>query len=93
MDRRLFDLDVGFGRENLPALVLSGLEVDVVRAAALAALLVLDVGRGGQRVMRTALVALHGGGLFPRNCHKLTPVFAVPRGRRRDLNWGVGRAE
>src|SRR6185312_15908800 len=67
--------DFGLRLENLPAAVLAGLDVDVVGAAALAGILVLDVGRGGERVMRTAHASLHARYFLPRNCHRPNSVL------------------
>src|SRR5690606_23504790 len=55
--------------ENLPAAIHAGLEVDVMRAAQLARILVLDIGRGGKGVGRAAEAALHRRGLSFWHCH------------------------
>src|SRR5262249_23615016 len=62
-------LDLGLGLENLAALVLPRLEIDVVRPAALARLLVLDVGWCAQGIRRAALAAFHARYFFPGNGH------------------------
>ena len=57
------------GLEDLAAIIAPGLEVDVMRAPPLAAVLVLDVGRALERIGRAAKAALHAGNLLPRYCH------------------------
>src|SRR5829696_7233149 len=64
----------GFHLEDLAAAVHAGLEVDVVRAAKLARILVLDIGRGLQRVGRAAHAAARRRGLSFRNGHGSSPV-------------------
>src|SRR5215467_6557225 len=56
-------------RENLPALVHAGLEVDVMRAAQLAGILVLDIARLAQRVGGTAHAAPGRRGFSLRDSH------------------------
>lgn len=65
---------VGSRRQNLPAAVFARLQVDMVRPAALAAVLVFDIGRSLQGVMRTPLAPLHRGHFLARNCHRLAPI-------------------
>src|SRR5450755_622657 len=48
------------GLQNLPALVHAGLQIEVVRAAQLAGILVLGIGRLLQRVRRTAHATARG---------------------------------
>ena len=55
--------------EHLAAAVHAGLQVDVVRTAQFARILVLDIGRSLQRIGRTAHVASRRRRLFLRNCH------------------------
>src|SRR5215218_1086460 len=65
--------DFSLDREHLAATVFAALEVDVMRTAALAGLLVLDVGRRLQRIRRPAGSALHARHFFPRDGHR--PLF------------------
>src|SRR3954466_6807134 len=51
---RASGLDLGLRLQHRPALVHAGLKIDVVRAAQLAGILVLDVGRALQRIRRPA---------------------------------------
>src|SRR5262245_29476717 len=46
----------------------------MVRTAQLAALLVLNICRRSQRIVRLAKALLHARGLFPGYGHKLTPL-------------------
>src|SRR5215218_4868459 len=77
----------GFHLEDLAAAVHAGLEVDVVRAAKLARILVLDIGRGLERVGRAAHAAARRRGLSFRNGHGSSPVVwatvksEAPKGR------------
>src|SRR6187549_724935 len=66
---RLQLLRFSLGLEHGPALVHAGLEVDVVRTAELAGVLVLNVGRLLKRVGRTAHAAAGGRGFSFRNSH------------------------
>ena len=50
--------------EHLPAAIHAGFQVDVVRTAQFAGILVLDIGRGLQRVGRTAHAAPSDGDVF-----------------------------
>src|ERR1700730_12943417 len=61
----------GFGLdlEYLAAAIHAGLQVDVVRTAQFARILVLDIGRARQSIGGAALTALHGRGLSFRNGH------------------------
>src|SRR5262245_34089065 len=61
--------DFRLGLQHLPALIHAGLEVDVVRAAQLARVLVLNVGRLLQRIRRTAHATPRGRGFFLRHGH------------------------
>src|SRR5215204_2373996 len=64
----------GFHLEDLATAVHAGLEVDVVRSAKLARILVLDIGRGFERVGRAAHAAARRRGLSFRNGHGSSPV-------------------
>src|SRR5215204_2921454 len=64
----------GLHLEDLAAAVHAGLEVDMVRAAKLARILVLDIGRGFERVGRAAHAAARRRGLSSRNGHGSSPV-------------------
>jgi hypothetical protein len=64
----------GLDRQDLAAAIHAGLQIDVMGAAQLARILVLDIGRGGERIRRAAETALHRRGLSFRNCHVSTPI-------------------
>src|SRR5581483_9120446 len=84
--RRCGASDLGLGLQDLAAAILAGLEVDVVGAAALARLLVLDVDGRGQRVGRPAAPALHARHFLPGDCH-----LALLQSRRRGpWQWPMG---
>src|SRR4051794_36434251 len=51
---RASGLDLGLRLQHRPALVHAGLEIDVVRTAQFAGILVFDVGRALQRIRRPA---------------------------------------
>src|SRR4051812_49070046 len=65
--------------EDLPAAVHAGLEVDVVRAAEFAGVLVLDVRRGLDGVGGAPHAAPRGRGLSFRNGHGCLPVWRAQR--------------
>src|SRR3954447_342969 len=73
----------GFHLEDLAAAVHAGLEVDMVRAAKLARILVLDIGRGLERVGRAAHAAARRRGLSFRNGHGSSPVVRRPSKAKR----------
>src|SRR3982750_1129019 len=81
---------LGLHLEDLTAAVHAGLEVDVMRAAQFAGVLVLDVGRGLQGVGRAALAALHRRGFSFRNGHVRLQIKSAPPGKtgpaRQDLD-------
>jgi hypothetical protein len=56
-------------RQNLATTIHAGLQVDVVRTAQFAGILVFNVGRGLQRISRTAHAALGRRGFSFRNSH------------------------
>src|SRR6516162_5822519 len=58
--------------QDLPALVHAGLEVEMVRAAELAGVLVPDIGRLLQRVRRAAHATARRRGFSSRNGHYRT---------------------
>src|SRR5690242_6705305 len=60
---------LGLHLEDLAALVHAGLQVDVVRAAQLARILVLDISGALKRVGGTAHAAARGRGFSLRNSH------------------------
>ena len=62
-------LNVRFRLKDLAAAVLARLQIDVMGTAALAALLVFDIYGDCQRIVRTALIALHARGFALRDCH------------------------
>src|SRR2546428_12902368 len=74
-------LPIGFRLEHLPALVHAGLEVDVMGAAKLARILVLDIGRFLQRVGRAAHPALRRRGLSFRDSHGVVLLGSFGAGR------------
>src|SRR5258705_6626508 len=83
---KLWPSDLGLRLQDLPAAVLPGLQVDVVRATALAAVLVLDVRRRIERVRRPAVTALHPRHFTPRYCHGPSPTkLAAQRVQRPPL--------
>src|SRR5690606_34776819 len=59
--------------ENLAAAIHAGLEIDVVRTAKLAAVLVFDISRRLERVRRTAEATLARRRLPLGHCHGSTP--------------------
>ncbi|SOR28840.1 protein of unknown function [Methylorubrum extorquens] len=63
----------GLHLQNLTAAVHAGLQVDVVRTAQFARVLVLDIGRGLEGVGGAAHAATGGGGLSLRNGHGSVP--------------------
>src|SRR5262245_13773539 len=73
---------LGLDLEDLPAAIHAGLQVDVVRAAQFARILVLDVGRLLQRVRRAAHAAPGRRGFSFRNSHE-TLLRAPGRQRQR----------
>src|SRR3954454_11703279 len=68
----------GFHLQDLAAAIHPGLEVDVVGAAKLARVLVLDIGRGLERIGRAAHAAARRRGLSFRNGHGSSPVVRRP---------------
>src|SRR5215203_3617677 len=63
-------LDLGLRLQHRPALVHAGLEIDVVGAAQLAGILVLDVGRTLERIGRAAHSTPRRRGFSLRNGHR-----------------------
>src|SRR5690606_18786720 len=61
--------DLVLGRQDLAIPVRAGLEVDVMRPSDVAGLLILDEGRGGNCIGRTAVAALHPRHFLPGNGH------------------------
>lgn len=61
---------VFFRRQDLLAAIHAGLQVDMVRTAQLAGVLVLDIGRGADGIMATAHAALGRGGFALRDRHR-----------------------
>src|SRR5262249_30000908 len=61
--------DLGFRLEHLAAAVHAGLEIDMVRTAQLARVLVLDIGRLLERVGGAAHAPPRRRGLFLRHSH------------------------
>src|SRR5262245_53677176 len=61
--------DLGLRLEHLPAAIHAGLEVDVVRTAQLARILVLDIGGRLERVGGAAHAAARRRSLFPWHGH------------------------
>src|SRR4051812_4596694 len=80
---------LGFDLENLPALVHAGLQVDVVRTAQLARVLVLDVGRTLQRVGRTAHAAARRRGFSFRDSHFSLQASSEIRVSRAYRGWSA----
>ena len=62
-------LNVCLHIEDLAAIIHASLEIDMVRTAALAGLLVFDMHGSAKSVVRTALIALHARNFFPWNSH------------------------
>src|SRR3569623_1835421 len=84
--------DLGLlGLENLLAAIHAGLQVDMVRAAQFARILVLDIGRGGQGSGGTAEPALHQRGLALWNGHFGLHISTVSPNSRRDRSGSVGK--
>ena len=90
---------VSAGLQHLATAIHAGLQVDVVRTAQFAGVLVLDVGRGGEGVSGAAETALHRRGLAFWNGHVCLSKRCCnvgPCGSRysdRDQNpfrWGCG---
>src|SRR5215471_6463439 len=61
--------DVGFRLQHLPATIHAGLEIDVVRTAQLARILVFDIGRGLEGVRGASHAPPRRRGLFPWHGH------------------------
>src|SRR5260370_550527 len=64
---------VGCGRGPLPDTINAGLEIDVMRTAQLAGILVFDIGRPLERVGRAAHPTPGGRGLSFRDSHVDSP--------------------
>src|SRR5262249_57750001 len=69
--------DFLLGLEDLAAAIHAGLEIDVVRAAQFAGILVLDIGRRCERVGGAAHPAPRRRSLSFRDGHGSTPVSSV----------------
>lgn len=85
-----------FGLEDLAPAIHPALQVDVVRSAKLARVLVLDIGRPGERIRGAALAALHARSLSFRNSHEVLqepftrPLCGIgpPVAVKRNREWG-----
>ena len=98
-DDRRTESGVSAGLQHLATAIHAGLQVDVMRTAQFAGVLVLDVGRGGEGVGGAAETALHRRGLAFWNGHVCLSKRCCnvgPCGSRysdRDQNpfrWGCG---
>src|SRR6476659_10158215 len=74
---RLF-LDV----QDLTAVITARFQIDMMRPAKLARVLVLDIGRSRQRVVTSPVAALHARGFSLRNSHVCLILSAAPPNRR-----------
>ena len=84
---KLGSIFLGLDRQNLTAIIHAGLQIDVVRTAQFAGILVLDIARGGESVGRATEAALHRRRFSFRNSHFLNsgpaaaPMGKTPQGR------------
>src|SRR3954449_1461739 len=77
-------------REHLPALILAGLQINVMRPAELAGILVLDIGRRLQRIGGTAHAPAGRRGFLLWSGHGSNLLRRTPARNSAERSFGVG---